>query len=180
MRRYLILVVILTSCSKPSATQKETELVELINGLPIMATPITFNSDKPITSDAQVEQHVIDQLQKLIPGYGLIGKIFEGENFVAIIGVVPNDTGSPMILIFDRNGIKLDSYLLYETAGGDMGYESKNTVTINPSKEIAFVDSTWTMKLNKEGTNVVEGTDSLTVSRKKYLISDGGKILNIQ
>lgn len=180
MRRYLILLVILAGCSKPSATQKETDLMGLINGLPTMVTPITFNSDKPISSDPQVGQVVIDQLQKLIPGYGLIGKLFETENFVAIIGVVPNDTGSPMILIFDRNGIQIDSYLLYETAGGDMGYESKNTVTIKPNKEIEFIDSTWTMKINKEGTYVVEGTDSLSVLRKGYMIFDDGQIRNIQ
>lgn len=170
----------LVSCNKPSVTQKETDLMDLIDDLPMMVPPITFNSDRPISSDHQVEQQVLDKLQKLIPGYGLIGKLFDTENFVAIIGVVPNDTGSSMILIFDRNGMQLDSYLLYETAGGDMGYESKNTVTIKPNKEIEFIDSTWTMKINKEGTNVIDGTDSLSVSRKLYLISAAGQIQNIQ
>ena len=154
----------------------KNDLVTLIGRLPTIQTPVTFDSDKPVSVLVKIDQDIIDSLQNKIPGYGILGKLFETDAFTAIVGIVPNDTGSPQILIFDKTGKQIDSYFAYRTAGGDMGLNSKNVVTINPNREILFIDSTWTMKINNEGTDVIKGTDSLAVAVEKYKISDTGMV----
>ncbi len=61
-----------------------------------------------------------------------------------------------------------------------MGFVSKNVVTIYPNREIVFTDSTWTMKINEDSTDVIQGTDSLTVATEKFRITDKGKIEKLQ
>jgi hypothetical protein len=80
------------------------------------------------------------------------------------------------LVTFDKEGNQLDSHVVYETALGDMGHYSSNYVTINPNRVIDFTDSTTTRKINPEGTDEIPGTDSLTVTIKKYKITDKGKI----
>jgi hypothetical protein len=101
---------------------------------------------------------------------------FLTENFITIIGYIPNDTGTPILVTFDNDGNELDSHVVYETAMGDMGHYSSNYVTINPDREIYFTDSTTTRKINAEGTDEIPGTDSLVVTIKKYKLTDKGKI----
>lgn len=174
MRLLIFWLLLLFSCSGQRLEHK-SELIKLIDQLPTIKTPVTFNSDKsPV--ELKVNQEIIDSLQSKIPGYGILGKLFETDDFVAIVGIVPNDTGSPQVLIFDKAGNVIESYLAYETAGGDMGFTSQNVVTIYPNREIVFIDSTWTMKINEDGTDVIQGTDSLTVAIIKYRITDKGKI----
>jgi hypothetical protein len=179
MRLQIFGLLILLGCGGQRPETKN-DLVTLIGRLPTIQTPVTFDSDKSVSVGVKIDQHVIDSLQNKIPGYGILGKLFETDDFIAIVGIVPNDTGSPQILIFDRTGKEIDSYFAYGTAGGDMGFNSKNVVTINPNREILFIDSTWTMKINDEGTDIIEGTDSLTVTTEKFRITDGGKIEKVR
>lgn len=173
MRLLIFGLFILLGCNGQRLEHK-SELIKLIDQLPTIKTPVTFHSDKsPI--GLKINQELLDSLRSKIPGYGILGKLFETGDFVAIVGIVPNDTGSPQVLIFDRAGKEIDSYLVYETAGGDMGFTSKNVVTIYPNREIVFIDSTWTMKLNEDGTDVIQGTDSFTVATERYRITDKGK-----
>jgi hypothetical protein len=174
MRLLIFGLLLLFGCGGPRL-EHESELIKLIDQLPTIKTPVTFDSGKsPI--GLKINQELLDSLRSKIPGYGILGKLFETDDFVAIVGIVPNDTGSPKVLIFDKAGKEIDSYLAYETAGGDMGFTSKNVVTIYPNREIVFIDSTWTMKLNEDSTDVIQGTDSLTVATSKYRITDKGKI----
>jgi hypothetical protein len=93
------------------------------------------------------------------------------------LGNIPTDTGAPIILTYDKNGNKIDSYLVYSTAMGDMGRYTWNKETIFPDMTIDFTDSTITRKINADGTNEIQGTDSLTVTRKNYRISETGKFI---
>jgi hypothetical protein len=179
MRLLIFGLVILLGCGV-QRPETRNDLVALIGRLPTIQTPVTFDSDKPVSVGVKIDQDVIDSLQIKIPGYGILGKLFETDDFIAIVGIVPNDTGSPQILIFDTTGKEIDSYLAYGTAGADMGFNSKNVVTINPNREILFIDSTWTMKINDERTDIIEGTDSLSVTTEQFRITDAGTIEKIR
>jgi hypothetical protein len=179
MRLQIFGLLVLFGCGEQRPETKG-DLVTLIGRLPTIQTPVTFDSDKTVILNVKIDQDIIDSLQTKIPGYGILGKLFETEDFIAIIGIVPNDTGSPQILIFDRIGKEIDSYFAYRTAGGDMGFNSKNVVTINSNREILFIDSTWTTKINDDGTDIIEGTDSLTVTTEKFRITDTGIIEKIR
>lgn len=153
-------------------------LINTIERLPKIQTPITFNSDnrESIEKLATVDSELVTKIQELIPGFGILGQLFETEEFYVIVGIVPNDTGSPRIITINKKGEEIDSYIIWETAGGGMGSYSTNIVTILPDKTILFMDSTLTRNINEEGTDEIEGTDSISVTTKKYIITEKGEI----
>ncbi len=109
MRLLIFGLFILLGCGG-QRLERKSELIKLIDQLPTIKTSITFHSDKsPI--GLKINQDVIDSLRNKIPGYGILGKLFETDDFVAIVGIVPNDTGSPQVLIFDKIGKKLTPIL---------------------------------------------------------------------
>jgi hypothetical protein len=169
------LLICIGCVGQKSAENKD--FVELRDKLPQIKTPISFNSDYNIDLKS-VELTDNGLLKKLKDRnyFSVFGKIFETENFITIIGYIPDDTGTPILVTFDNDGNELDSHVVYETAMGDMGHYSSNYVTINPDREIYFTDSTTTRKINAEGTDEIPGTDSLVVTIKKYKLTDKGKI----
>jgi hypothetical protein len=69
---------------------------------------------------------------------------------------------------------------MYPSAGGDMGYYSTNIITLTENRELFLTDSTLTRKINKEGDNEIPGTDSLSVTIKKFRVTDEGEIKEIR
>src|SRR5882672_4519142 len=155
----------LISCS----TKKDTvDANDLIQSLPKIQTPVTYRSDSRANIVGSAEIDTAFMRKMINEGFGPMGRLFEANDFYAIIGAVPNDTGSPEIRTIDKKGKQIASHILWETAGADMGYYSTNIVTIFPDRTILFKDSVMTRKINSEGTNEIEGTDSVSVTTKKY------------
>lgn len=169
-------LLIYIGCSGQKRTENP-DITELRDKLPTIKTPISFNSNGR-TGLVSVDLKDNKILKKLRTKnyFSVFGKLFETKDFIAIIGYIPSDTGSPLLITLDMNGKELSSYLIYETAMGDMGIYKSNFVTIDQNRLIHFTDSIVTRKINKEGTDEIPGTDSLTVKRKKYRILDTGKI----
>lgn len=164
-----------TECSN----KENKEFRNFLKQLPKIETPIIFNYNEEYNLKLLflINDLFFNKIQNELSGFGVYGKLFETENFIAILGNIPTDTGAPIILTYDKNGNKIDSYLVYSTAMGDMGRYTWNKETIFPDMTIDFTDSTITRKINADGTNEIQGTDSLTVTRKNYRISETGKFI---
>lgn len=143
----------------------DNALINSIKLLPKIQIPITFNSNnrESIEKLARVDNELVIKIQEQIPGFGILGQLFETEEFYVIVGIVPNDAGSPRIITIDEKGEEIDSYIIWKTAGGGMGSYSTNIVTILPDRTILFMDSTLTRNINEEGTDEIKGTDSISV-----------------
>jgi hypothetical protein len=138
---------------KPSTLEKsnsENALINTIEQLPKIQTPITFHSEnrESIEKLATVDNELVTKIQEQIPGLGILGQLFETKDIYVIVGIVPNDSGSPEVLTINKKGEKIDSYIIWETAGGGMGSYSTNIVTILPDRTILFMDSTLTRHIN--------------------------------
>lgn len=84
------------------------------------------------------------------------------------------------MVTFDKNGAEVSLHVVYETAMGDMGCYTSNFVTIDRDRIIHFTDSTVTRQISEEGLDEIPGTDSLTVTVKKYKLTDKGKIERVE
>ena len=158
------------------------EFQSFVNQLPQIETPLTFNSkkNKQIESAEIKENPFSTKLREEDGCFNILGKLFETKNYIAILGIVPADMAIPVIFTLDKNGNKIDKYFVFKNAQGDMGFYTWNIGTIFPDKQIQFIDSTITRKINPEGTNEIPGTDSLSVVTNKYQISEDGKFIEIK
>jgi hypothetical protein len=189
MKYGLILVIIVflgcrqgdnkTTDSKNALTDNES-LIELLQGLPTIKTPLTFHSSEKIKWIEPKDDKLIKAILDKMPGFNAYGQLTKSKTIIATVGIVPADKATPVIYTFDLNGNKVDSIFTYHTAGESMGYYAKNIVCFTALDEFSITDSTLTLKLNKEGTNEIEGTDSLIVSTTKFKITDKGIIKVIE
>jgi hypothetical protein len=177
--RILLGLFILGSC-RGQHYNVDKDIAELSYKLPKIETPIIFNSNNELKFKA-IELGDNGILIKLRDKnhFSVIGKLFETENYIAIIGYIPDDVGTPILEVFDKKGNEIDFHPIYETVMGDMGHYTSNYVTIFPDRQIQFIDSTITRKINKDGTDEIPGTDSLSVTIKRYKITDKGTIENL-
>jgi len=172
-------LLILFSCGGQSGSVNK-DFAELRDKLPTIETPISFNSNGDIgLGPADIADNKLLKNLKEQSYFSVFGKIFESEDFITIIGYIPNDTGTPLLVTFDKTGTQTSSWAAYGTAMGDMGRYTSNFVTIDRDRTIHFVDSTVTRKINQDGTDEIPGTDSLTVTTKKYRLTDKGTIESV-
>jgi hypothetical protein len=183
MRRILIAIPFIISFGFIECSNKQhKEFKTFLTQLPKIETPITFNSNKEYNLKLLFlkDDSFFNKIQTELNGFGVFGKLFETENFIAILGNIPTDTGAPIILTYDKNGNKIDSHLIYSTVMGDMGHYTWNQEIISPNMRIEFTDSTITRKIKADGSNEIPGTDSLIVTRKNFRISEIGKLIEIK
>jgi hypothetical protein len=187
MRR-LIILLLLFGCGQQtgkldntiSVDQNESELYVLLDQLPTLKTPLTFNSDGQIAGGKDVSDELTSKISTIVPGLNVLGKIYQTKDFIAVIGVAPADIATPVLTTYDKGGKEIDSFFMYPTAGGDVGYYSTNIITLNDNRELFLTDSTLTRKINKEGDDKIPGTDSLSVTMKKFRVTDKGEIKEIR
>jgi len=170
----LLILFVFVGCNET----ENKEFHSFIKQLPLLETPIKFESRKeyPYEIFSLDNNSFFRKLHEEL-GFGVMGKIFETNKFIAVLGNVPSDTGTPIILTFDKNGKKIDSHFVFTTVGSDMGFYTWNKEVILPDMTMHFTDSTITRKINAEGTNEILGTDSLTIIRKVFKISEEGKFI---
>jgi hypothetical protein len=140
-----------------------------------------FNSDRMVKlKSIELPDNGLIRKLKDKNYFKLVGKVFDTEDNITILGHIPDDIGTPILITYDNEGIELSSHAIYETAMGDMGRYTTNIVTVLPNRQILFTDSTTTRKINGEGTDEIPGTDSLSVTHKKYRLTDKGKIERVE
>jgi hypothetical protein len=181
MNKQILLILVsitLLSCLYTSRKDKN-HFQAFVDQLKPVTTPLIFNSraEYGFNSQQLTDSIFLKQIQKKHDGFILFGLLFKSNEFIAILGNLPTDIGSPFIITYDKNGEEVDSHLVYENVIGDMGIYIDNYVTIFPDFRIEYIDSTITRKINSEGSDEIPGTDSLTVKLKKYKINQSGKFV---
>jgi hypothetical protein len=172
---FLGIYIILQMCLSNSCTEKN-QFHTFIKQLTKLDTPVTFNShtDYELNLQYPKDNQFFISIQNEYPGFGVCGIFFETKEFVAILGNIPNDNGTPVILTFDKNGKKIDAHVLYENVMEEPGKYVSNSETILPNMQLVFIDSTITRKITADGSEEISGTDSLSVKTKKYIIDNTG------
>jgi hypothetical protein len=165
----------LTFCSNPTYKDNK-EFNSFISSLKQIKTPLIFNSNKSYELPIYYpkENKFFLKLQEELAGFGVFGKLFETDSFIAILGNIATDTGTPVIITYNKKGVKIGAFNIYKTVMGDMGRYTWNYGLIQPDMKIVFIDSTLTRKINADGTNEIPGTDSLSVINKYFQINDDG------
>ncbi len=108
------------------------------------------------------------------------GRVFEMDTVYTVIYLyTPVSDPVPMIMTMDKNGNKIDEFVVFKTTGPDYGFFSTEDITILPDKSIVFVDSTETWDMD-EIVNEIKDSRKLTVTTEKYKIKDNGKIERLE
>jgi hypothetical protein len=176
----VISVTILLSCFSARDKQVDNEFKKYLKSLEALDIPITFDSKRGIKVRSKDYDTTLFKKFKHKWAFGPHGKAFENDSIILIIDITAGDVLVPLIMTFDQFGNKLDSLNPYTNGGVDMGYESYEYVAINGNKDILITDSTRRWDLNKEGDNIIEGTDKLTVGTMIYKIDKKGKFKKIK
>jgi hypothetical protein len=172
------LILLLSCCGQREKINKD--ISELREKLPKLDTPLEFNSDRMVKwKSIELPNNGLISKLKEKNLFTLLGKVFETKDNITILGYMPDDIGTPILITYDNDGNELSTHLIYENAMGDMGRYSTNIVTIQPDRQIIFTDSTTTRKINSEGTDEIPGTDSVSVTHKKYKLNDRGTIESV-
>ena len=177
--RTIGLILLLTCCGQQKKVN--SDISELRLKLSKLETPLEFNSDRMMKlRSIELPDNALITKLKDKNYFTLVGKVFDTEDNLTILGYIPDDIGTPILITYDNDGNELSSHVLYENAMGDMGRYTTNIVTVLPDRQILFTDSTTTKKINDEGTDEIPGTDSLSVTHKKYRLTDKGIIERVE
>jgi hypothetical protein len=180
MRVKFIVLLFLAGCGTQPAKENK-DITQFRKELSKIDMPLEFNSDRQLKlKSIELSGNEILKGLKEKSYFTLLGKVFETEKNITILGYIPDDTGTPLLITFDNQGSQISSHAIYENAMGDMGIYITNTARILPDRHILFTDSTTTRKINAEGDDEIPGTDSLSVTHKKYRITDEGKIERVE
>ncbi|WP_227626100.1 hypothetical protein, partial [Geofilum rubicundum] len=174
------LILLVFSCNGQRQNE-DSSFSDLCENLPTITTPIVFNSniDIQLKSVDLPKNRILNELNDK-SGFSVFGKIFESKSLVTIVGYVPDDYGSPIVVTIDNKGNIIDSFSLYQSVGFDMGYYRSNFVTINSDKTISIVDSLITRKILEDGSNEIPDSDSLAVTKSRFKHAASGKIEKIE
>jgi hypothetical protein len=183
----LVITCMLTMSScKPKSTEQigskaaEIELFKSVyDTLNQMEIPITLTWKK-----------WDDLYKKHIEKYGLragentidhpFAKFTEGKNFKAFLFVSTDETGSPVIVTFGRNGNRIDGLgLLGDIASNDPSNWTKELSIINKDLTIQLIDSVWNYSIDSNGGRI-ESSGKLTIKEESYRILDSGKFKKVR
>ncbi|MGC4021705.1 MAG: hypothetical protein QM734_07060 [Cyclobacteriaceae bacterium] len=179
---------VLLSCKNTT----DPSFKELREKLPLIKTPIRVPCGScGGTTDVDLpENKILSNLQKkyndrTVPFY-VDGKVFDTEEYIAIIGQIPAASGVPIILIFDNKGNQIDSLVV--SYGGGYSVDSTGALQsysygqILNDKQILSVDSIvqWDVEIIQGVPFPIEKTQTATVTRRRYKILDSGKIKELE
>jgi hypothetical protein len=183
----LIITSTLTMCSdKPKSTEqieskvtKTESFKSVYDTLDQMEIPVTLTWDK---WDHLCKEH--------FERYGLrqgenvtdhpYAKLAESENFKAFVFISIDETGSPVIMTFDKNGNELDGLdLMGDVGSNDPSIRTTELAIINKDLTIQLIDSTWTYDVNADG-NRIESSEKLATKDELFRILVSGEIEKIR
>ena len=85
----LIILLLLFSCGRQAdksdnvalTDNKDNDLYTLLDQLPILKTPLTFNSDGRIVGGKEVSDELTSKISAIVPGSNVLGKIYQTKDF---------------------------------------------------------------------------------------------------
>lgn len=106
-----------------------------------------------------------------------LGVYYQDDKTIGIIDCSIGDWGLvPFLTTYDLNGNKIDSIGFYKKTGQDMGYEAIEHLTLNKDRSITITDTVKQWELNKDQSDILEGTMKITTGKIKYQVLKNGEI----
>lgn len=174
---YVILCfsTLLISCRK----DVNEEFIEYINSLDPITLPFnhTYSLDEMIENDGfpnistNFNNAYFKKFQYHQDAIKPLGILYKNENNIGIVELTEVSIGLfPVIMTYDMMGNKIDSLIPYENFGEDLGYSCKEHLVFEANKITRF-DTLRTWKLNKEETDIIEGTMTEKTNIKTFVIN---------
>ncbi len=187
----LIILLLLFSCGQQQADRfdsaamsddRDSDLYALLDQLPLLKTPLTFSSNnQTIKLSLGVKRNELtSKISRIITDFNVLGKVYQTEDFIAIMSVIREDNSTPVLTTYDKTGKEIDSFFMYPPSDGNKDYYSTNVITLNENREISSIDSVLTIQKNKKRMGKLLSADSLNVTKKIFRINDKGEIEKIR
>jgi hypothetical protein len=175
-----MLSIVTIQCTKDKpATQSADNFTTYLESLDQIDIPFEFNTRDGLKGQSENYDTALFSKYKHAWSVAPYGRIAQSDDLVKTIEVVIGDMVVPVLMIYDKTGVKLDSLNPLDKAGGDIGYQSDEYVAFY-ADQVIVIDSTRTAELNAEKDGIIEGTWKLTVDTAVYQIDKSGKIKKVQ
>ncbi|HQQ98713.1 MAG TPA: hypothetical protein PLX35_15690 [Cyclobacteriaceae bacterium] len=180
----LTLLFGLTNCTKEAKTAEQTDsdttklesFPSVYDTLFKMEIPITLT---PSSWDELIYKHVDNNRGELTTDHPF-AKLIDTKNYKGVIFISTDETGSPVLFTFDRDGKEIDGMrLLGDWGGNGPSNGTSEIMTISKDLTIHLIDSISTWDVGPDGSRI-DSTRQLRVKDELYKISDTGKIIKIR
>ncbi|GHM98930.1 hypothetical protein WSM22_04200 [Cytophagales bacterium WSM2-2] len=177
-----IVVVILLSCSSP-----KDEFRNYLNSIETIQAPSNLEAELRKVRSKNYDTVLFARFEhdKGKDSRKPHGKLFENDSIILIIegtdlssigGAVGYQLVDPILFTFDREGHKLDSLNPYSSfSQTEYGYQCTEFVTLEKNKQISIIDSIKLWAFNKKNSEIIPGSEKLTVDSVVYKIDGKGK-----
>ena len=172
-----------------TATESSTETVETtyqpgsfsnyINSLPQLNLPLAINSESESFPEPPAGFDTLG-FQRYKSQYTVqpVGVVYTNDDYYAVLEYGVGDYSAiPQLMVYNREGVKLDSLNPYKVSGHDMGYHANETVEFSPSSRIKVTANI--VRLDIKDDDEVAGSEKKETKITTYQISDKGKISSV-
>jgi len=107
-----------------------------------------------------------------------LGIYYRDSMTIGIIDCSIGDWGLvPFLTTYDLKGNKIDSTSFYEKSGQDLGYEAIEHLTLNQNRTITLTDTVKRWDINKDQTDIIDGSLKMTTGKVEFRIQENGQIV---
>jgi hypothetical protein len=141
MKSRSIILIILVVVSIQCATDKSgpDDIVRFdtyLRSLDKIDTPFKYNTREGLGRRSENYDSVLFARYKHIGSVAPHGKLGQSDSLIKTIEVIIGDIVVPVLMIYNRNGVKIDSLNPLDKAGGDIGYSSDEYVTMTSASSL--------------------------------------------
>lgn len=175
MRHFLILMILLVSCNNSNQNLDYSRFDIYSKQLPQIKLPLIYSTNSGIMTELpDINDSDLSRFSKFW-NEKTIGKLYDSKDYTIIVEREIGDYGPvPIFITYDKTGKMIGSFNAYKTSGDDMGYKSSEYITVDNDKTISVIDSTITWKITADKTNIIEGSDSLSIGNAIYKLDKKG------
>ena len=183
--------IIFFSCSGQRSS-KNKDFTELRDKLPTILTPLKLPRGLSHLSvvdlpDNEILKGVKRKFEKRYLPFPVFGKLFDTEEYIAILGEIPTSAGTPVMIVFDNQGNQIDSLVIYHDSSGYVADSTGASQTYNygqilHDKKIISVDSLveWDVDIIQGVPFANEKSQRQSTVKRKYRILDNGRIEQVE
>jgi hypothetical protein len=172
----LIFLVILAMFGfKENNSNQSTLFKKYTSTLHTFSVPLSYSCEYSLPIQ-EVDTSLSNSFKS--PGLAVSGKIFPNEPFVTILQGFVTYTYYPSIYTYTTVGKPIDSIIIAENCGSDIGVTTQTVTEIFRNKSIIITDSTRE-SLVRNQVEIIKGHDSLFVRQRKYKLNESGHFIVI-
>ncbi len=171
---FLVLILFHACTSKHSKGQGESEFEKLYNKLPEIQLPLSMQT----STERIYNQDLSDVTDSILIGrFGSrggferpLGRLNHDSEVFVVLSFVPDDVGTPILSTYDTSGVKIDSFMVFDSKPASLRFSwTQEFATIKSDLTIDFVDTTKIL-------DVMENVTDTVVIRKTYIVTKQGSI----